>query len=442
MFFLDKFFKRSYTCLILIIQNWEHGMSRGRTTKMSKKTKYIISGVIVASIVLIGGILYFQQKNQLTENDQKVDYSTVNVKEGTISSTTLLSGTVKALSEEYVYFDHSKGTDATVTVKVGDTVSEGQQLVQYNTTTAQAAYDTAVRNLNKVGRQINHLKTYGVPAAKTEIIPGEGEEGQSSQVTIPPSQQETASYNQQLQDLNDSYADAQAEVNKAQELLNQTVIVSGVSGTVVEVNNDVDPSAKNSQTLVHVASEGQLQVKGTLTEYDLANLKVGQNVKIKSKVYADKEWTGKIAYISNYPMEKSVSTSDTAATGGTSASNYEYKIDITSPIEELKQGFSVSVEVLNEEKHLLVPVSALVQEKDKHYVWVYDDNNSKVTKTEVTIGNADAKSQEILTGLTVGQIVISNPDNELKNGHKVENISSEDLEQKNKNDKKETGENK
>ena len=49
-----------------------------------------------------------------------------------------------------------------------------------------------------------------------------------------------------------------------------------MSGTVVEVNNDIDPSSKNSQTLVHVATEGQLQIKGTLTEYDLANIKTGQ----------------------------------------------------------------------------------------------------------------------------------------------------------------------
>ena len=89
--------------------------------------------------------------------------------------------------------------------------------------------------------------------------------------------------------LNDSYADAQAEVNKAQQALNETVVVSDVSGTVVEVNNDIDPSSKNSQTLVHVATEGQLQIKGTLTEYDLANIKTGQNVKIKSKVYSDQE---------------------------------------------------------------------------------------------------------------------------------------------------------
>lgn len=94
-----------------------------------------------------------------------------------------------------------------------------------------------------------------------------------------------------MQNLNDSYADAQAEVNKAQQALNETVIVSDVSGTVVEVNNDIDPSSKNSQTLVHVATEGQLQIKGTLTEYDLANIKTGQNVKIKSKVYPDQEWT-------------------------------------------------------------------------------------------------------------------------------------------------------
>lgn len=59
--------------------------------------------------------------------------------------------------------------------------------------------------------------------------------------------------------------------------------MSDVSGTVVEVNNDIDPSSKNSQTLVHVATEGQLQIKGTLTEYDLANIKTGQMSKSNLK---------------------------------------------------------------------------------------------------------------------------------------------------------------
>ncbi|EGJ26703.1 efflux RND transporter periplasmic adaptor subunit [Streptococcus porcinus] len=400
-------------------------MVKRKNSQMTKNTKKIIAGVIVAILVLIGGFLYIQGKNQLASKKSKMAYSAINVKEGTISSTTLLSGTVKALSEEYIYFDQSRGSDAQVTVKVGDKVSKGQQLVQYNTTSAQAAYDSANRNLNKIGRQINYLQTYGRPTASPQL-PENSSQGTSGAVdnSGQNSNQETnASYNQQLQDLNDAYADAQAEVTKAQQALNQTVVTSSHDGTVVEVNNDVDPSAKNSQTLVHVVSEGQLQVKGNLTEYDLATIKPEQKVKIKSKVYNDKTWDGKISYISNYPNDKN-SASNELSQGATtsSAASYEYKVEITSPLEQLKQGFSVSVEVVNEVKHILVPIRAIFKQEGKQYVWTYDKSSSKVTKTEVTLGNADAKNQEILTGLKVDQLVISNPNGHIKNGEKLENV--------------------
>ena len=62
----------------------------------------------------------------------------------------------------------------------------------------------------------------------------------------------------------------------------------------------------------------------------------------------------------------------------------------------------------------------------KNYVWVYDKDSQKVSKVEVTLGSADAKQQEILSGLEVGQIVISNPDSSLKDGEKVSNVTSDD----------------
>lgn len=339
-------------------------MARLKQKTMTKRTKIMISSGVVVLLTIIGTTLYFQSNKSVSESHD-TGYSSVNVKEGTISSTTLLSGMVKAESEEYIYFDASKGTDATVSVNVGDKVTKGQQLVQYNTSTAQAAYDSAIRNLNKIGRQINYLKTHGVPIAESqEPQMSSSSEEPTIGSTVSPSATDSASYNQQLQDLNDAYADAQSEVNKAQELLNQTVIVSGGDGTVVEVNKDLDPSSKESQTLVHVASEGQLQVKGSLTEYDLANIKKDQLVKIKSKVYPEKEWQGKISYISNYPSQENTSQGAPASekSSTSSTTNYEYKANITSPLDELKQGFTVSVEVVNESKHLLVPVSSVFKE--------------------------------------------------------------------------------
>ncbi len=65
------------------------------------------------------------------------------------------------------------------------------------------------------------------------------------------------------------------------------------------------------------------------------------------------------------------------------------------------KGFSVSVEVKNKSKALLVPLISVVTENDKNYVWIVDDQK-KAKKVEVALGNADANNQEITSGLTDG----------------------------------------
>ncbi|CAM3424523.1 Efflux system component YknX [Streptococcus pluranimalium] len=398
-----------------------------RRFKSLTSRKKVFLGIGISLFVIAGYAIFQMSHSEKTETTETI-YQPSTVTSGKIASSTLLSGTVSALSEQYVYYDNSKGGSARVTVEVGQQIGKGQQLVQYDTTNAQAAYDSAVRNLNKVGRQITQLKTYGVqteaPAEATTDATTEASGNTASQSSSTSSFGQT--YKQQLQDLNDSYADAEAEVAKAQEALNQTVVVSEVEGTVVEVNHSIDPAAKESQKLVHVATQGQLQVKGHLTEYDLANLKKNDEVIIKSKVYPDKKWQGKISSISDYPEQSSTSTDGSGS--GASGSKYEYKVDITSELAELKQGFSVSVEVVNSKESLLVPTSAVFSSKGKDYVWRFDKLSKKVSKQEVGLGRADATSQEILTGLAKEDRIIANPDKLLKDGQKLsdEQVKSED----------------
>ncbi|WP_438835170.1 efflux RND transporter periplasmic adaptor subunit [Streptococcus pluranimalium] len=398
-----------------------------RRFKSLTSRKKVFLGIGISLFVIAGYAIFQMSHSEKTETTETI-YQPSTVTSGKIASSTLLSGTVSALSEQYVYYDNSKGSSARVTVEVGQQIGKGQQLVQYDTTNAQAAYDSAVRNLNKVGRQITQLKTYGVqteaPAEATTDATTEASGNTASQSSLTSSFGHT--YKQQLQDLNDSYADAEAEVAKAQEALNQTVVVSEVEGTVVEVNHSIDPAAKESQKLVHVATQGQLQVKGHLTEYDLANLKKNDEVIIKSKVYPDKKWQGKISSISDYPEQSSTSTDGSGS--GASGSKYEYKVDITSELAELKQGFSVSVEVVNSKESLLVPTSAVFSSKGKDYVWRFDKLSKKVSKQEVGLGRADATSQEILTGLAKEDRIIANPDKLLKDGQKLsdEQVKSED----------------
>ena len=391
--------------------------------KNGKAKKWQLYAAIGAASVVVlgaGGILLFRQPSQTAVKDEVTHL--VVAKEGSVASSVLLSGTVTAKNEQYVYFDASKGDLDEILVSVGDKVSEGQALVKYSSSEARAAYDSASRAVAKADRHINELnqaRNEAASAPALQLPTPAGGEGAAAQTPAPVAGNSVSSIDAQLGDARDARADAAAQLSKAQSQLDAMTVLSTLEGTVVEVNRNVSKSPTGaSQVVVHVVSNENLQVKGELSEYNLANLSVGQEVTFTSKVYQDKSWTGKISYISDYPKNNGEAPSAAAATGGNSGSKYPYTIDVTSEIGDLKQGFSVSVEVKNKTKAILVPLTSVVTENDKNYVWVLDEQK-KAKKVEVGLGNADADNQEITSGLTNGVKVISNPTSSLEEGKEV-----------------------
>ena len=385
-----------------------------RNKKAKKWQLYTAIGVASAIVIGAAGILIFRQPSQSAVKDETSHI--VTAKEGSVASSVLLSGTVTAKNEQYVYFDASKGDLDEILVSVGDKVEEGQALVKYSSADAQAAYDAADRAVAKADRHIEELNKARENASATPASPqvpteaGLPEQAQAATSSV-------SSIDSQISDAKDNRADAVAQLNKAQAQLDAATVLSTLEGTVVEVNRNVSKSPTgNSQVVVHVVSNENLQVKGELSEYNLANLSVGQEVTFTSKVYQDKSWTGKISYISDYPKNNGEAAN--AALGGNTGSKYPYTVDVTSDIGELKQGFSVSVEVKNKSKAILVPLTSVVTENDKNYVWIVDDQK-KAKKVEVTLGNADADNQEITSGVTDGAKVISNPTSSLEEGKEV-----------------------
>jgi len=385
-----------------------------RNKKAKKWQLYTAIGVASAIVIGAAGILIFRQPSQSAVKEETSHI--VTAKEGSVASSVLLSGTVTAKNEQYVYFDASKGDLDEILVSVGDKVEEGQALVKYSSADAQAAYDAADRAVAKADRHIEELNKARENASAAPASPqvpteaGLPEQAQAATSSV-------SSIDSQISDAKDNRADAVTQLNKAQAQLDAATVLSTLEGTVVEVNRNVSKSPTgNSQVVVHVVSNENLQVKGELSEYNLANLSVGQEVTFTSKVYQDKSWTGKISYISDYPKNNGEAAN--AALGGNTGSKYPYTVDVTSDIGELKQGFSVSVEVKNKSKAILVPLTSVVTENDKNYVWIVDEQK-KAKKVEVTLGNADADNQEITSGLTDGAKVISNPTSSLEEGKEV-----------------------
>ena len=231
--------------------------------KKFKKWQIVTATGAALAVVGIGSWLAFGKSSSGPEEMVDITPMVQTVKEGSIASSVLLTGKVTANQEQYIYFDGTKGDLQSILVNVGDQVTAGQAIVQYSSTEAQSAYDAAVRAVNKADRQLNDLLTNGVTIDTTG-----DEEADSSSAS-----QAQRSLDTQVGDLRDARADAVANMEKAKALLDATTVKSSTDGTVVEVNKDVSKSTTGTnQTLVHIVSNGNLQVKGELSEYNLANI--------------------------------------------------------------------------------------------------------------------------------------------------------------------------
>ena len=372
--------------------------------KLKKWQLFTAAGAAIA-VIGTGSVMMFSHPSTSDQAITKETPMVQTVKDGSIASSVLLTGKVTANQEQYVYFDGTKGDLQSILINVGDQVTAGQPIVQYSSTEAQTAYDAAVRAVNKADRQLNDLLTNGVTIDTT----ADAKSASQTQRTV----------DSQASDLRDAKSDAVDNMNKAKALLDATTVKSNTDGTVVEVNKDVSKSTTGTnQILVHIVSNGHLQVKGELSEYNLANISEGQEVVLTSKVYPDKTWTGKISYVANYPTDAGQAGANAAGgTQGSGGAKYPFTVDITSDIGELKQGFSVNIEVKSSTQHPLVPVTSVMADGDTSYVWTVE--NGKAKKVKVTLGNADAENQEILSGLKKDAQVIVNPNEKLEDGKEI-----------------------
>ncbi|MGC4386959.1 efflux transporter periplasmic adaptor subunit, partial [Streptococcus suis] len=108
----------------------------------TKKAKIaLFGGLGVVAVALVGGALIFS--NMLTSPSSSEDVAmsmTYTVaKEGSIASSTLLTGTITAADEQYVYYDPSKGDLSEVLVAPGAKVEVGTPLIRYDATELQSA---------------------------------------------------------------------------------------------------------------------------------------------------------------------------------------------------------------------------------------------------------------------------------------------------------------
>jgi len=200
-------------------------------------------------------------------------------------------------------------------------------------------------------------------------------------------------------------AQVQAALERAEEDLRNSTIVSPMNGLVLSRNVEIGDAVSSilvlgsQATLVMTLGDvSEVYVKGKVDEADISKVYLGQLARIVVESLKEKKFEGKVTKISPLGVEKD------------NVTTFEVKVSIQNPTGELKANMSANAEIILEEKHnvLMIPEAAVIYDKDrKPSLEVPDPKGEKGRrKIAAKIGISNGVKTELLEGLKEGDQVI------------------------------------
>ena len=205
-----------------------------------------------------------------------------------------------------------------------------------------------------------------------------------------------------------SLTKAQNALQDAQNNLADYYVRAPFAGTIAAVNVKKYDSASSGTSVVTLITSQKI-AELSLNEVDAAKIKIGDKATLTFDAIEGLTLTGQVAEI------------DTVGTVSQGVVSYNIKIGFDSQDERVKSGMTVNAAIITDAHQdvLVVPASAVKTQGGTSYVQVFDpaltDTGgtqgvvSKVPPQQVTVevGISDDTSVEILSGLSVGQQIVT-----------------------------------
>ena len=301
-------------------------------------------------------------------------------------------------------------TIAELLVKEGDDVTEGQALFSYDTEELQL-------NLDKKNLELQQLKS-SIETYKQKIATLEKERDTVSgtarlQYTV---EIQSAQVDQKEAEL--KLKTKEDEVKKAQELLDNSTVVSPITGRVQKINeSDTTGSDGKPAAYIVIQQSGSYRVKGVLGELQRGSLKEGDRVKLVPRTDDNTVWTGSVTLV-DYENPSQGSETDRnmgiASDEMSTASKYPFYVALDSTDGlMLGQHLYIELDTGNDAPGVGISGAFLCYNEDgSAYVWA--EKGGKLEKRAVTLGDYDPMTdvQKITEGLSL-EDYIAYPDPEL-----------------------------
>lgn len=194
--------------------------------------------------------------------------------------------------------------------------------------------------------------------------------------------------------------------------LKKQEIISPVAGVILERNVEANTIGVPGTVAFVIGDPKNIEIDVNILADDVTNIKIGNEVEI-TEGSKDKQVI----------KGRAVKIAPSAMTVTSSLGVNQKKVLVTiEPLEKpelLRPGYEVNIKVITERKNniILVPVTSLFDYKGKRSIFVVE--KGKAVLKSVQTGIQDESFIEIVDGLKEGEIVISEPDNSIKEGMRI-----------------------
>lgn len=422
-------------------------MEKNKKNKKKTPKKTRIIAAIVAAVVIIGGAtaIYSGSRPKVKGSAYVMPVSYF-LNGGTDTEVQYYSGIVTTSGNKEIKNSDNR-TIKEIKVKVGDNVKKGDVLFTFDTEADKLDLEKAKLEVEKLDSDIETNKGQITELNKqlNSTRDSDTRLSLSNQIKEYELQNSQNEYDKKVK---------QQDVDKYSKLTKNSEMKSPVSGTITKVNTSAvtkgdsgessdtdmdtddssmysnDPTSTDSTSVVTVAENDNLIIKGTVNEQNRNAIYKGLNVEIDSRA-DDSKWNGTVNKVNSENINPN--NSDGSYNGGedgsnSQSSNYNFYVKLDSD-KGLIVGQHVKImpddgtnSDAEEDKDKIMLYSDFIADidGDKPYVWA--DKKGKLTKIYITLGKSDDETGEveIKSGITKDTL-IAYPSSSYKEGMKTVN---------------------
>lgn len=352
-----------------------------------KQYSRIIIAVVIAALI-VATFVFLWKKSQPKE----VQYAEVQVEQGDISRTTVITGKIEPRDEVNIKPQIS-GIICELCKQAGDMVSEGDVIAKVKVIPDMGQLASAESRVRLADMNLRQAQTdYKREKALYDqrLVAAEEMDKQSQQLRQ--AKEELAAAEEALQVVRDGYTKAGAKQSS-------TLVRSTISGLILDIPVKVGNSVilantmNDGTTIATVANMHDLIFRGNIDESEVGRLRQGMPMKITIGALQDMSFDASIEYIAP------------KATEVNGANQFEIKAAVDAKGKEIRSGYGANAQIILEGVKGVTMVRESTIEFSGDSAFVYLPKDKGYERRQVRTGMSDGVNIEITKGLRPGDKV-------------------------------------